>query len=297
MSQNNQQNDALPGVSGAAAEEGRDAFDSLDDGVLESMNADKGAEGSEEVEQKGDEQVEDGAAGQESEQKPEDDEVAAKPPAEGEQQQKPKEPVQEQPKQPEVPAEVKPETAEEKAAREQRVREADEAEIATLAQQYQLTEEEAEKMLLEPGNIVPSFAARLHHNIVKQVLAQLPQQVPQLVQQHTQVAERNRQATEAFYAPWKGKLDPTNPVHDRTVLTIGAQWRQRNPNATPEEAVQKIGQLACVELGIPVEAAAPPPKPTAPHRPTAPGGSAFTPTLTQSPDANGWGDLAGERGS
>jgi hypothetical protein len=92
---------------------------------------------------------------------------------------------------------------------------------------------------------------------------------------------RNAAAQAEFYKAW-----PSLKGYDKQVLQVGALFRQLNPNATPQEAIERIGKVVHEALGIAIPApgaAAPasPAVPAAPAKPAAPfrpaGGSGASP--------------------
>lgn len=293
-------------LSNSQIEAGRDAFDELDDSILDELKASPESSAEEPPAL----QLPQTPAAPPSEpaqpatppvapQTPVAPAAPATPPATGAPA-APQTPAPAQPAQPAVPAVQPPESLEDRQARETRESQAVEREIATLAQQYQMSEDDARTLLLEPEKILPTLAARVHANIIRQIQSQvLPQSLPAMLQQQVAATAREAEARDAFYSPWKGKLDPANPQHVAAVQTLGMSWRQLNPTAPPETAIDQIGRLACAALGISVEGASTPlpQTPSAPHRPAAPGGPSFVPTPPPAQGSESWGDIAGERGS
>lgn len=173
---------------------------------------------------------------------------AAKP---GEQ---PAPPPQQQPKeQPQQqPAQQPQETPEQKAERERLNAEAAAKVRQKLVDSYKLPEELAARFATEPEAVLPELAATLHQAVLGEMQQWATQFVPAFFQSYQRAQRANEEAQTQFYGKWpqlKGK--------ENQVLQVGSMYRQMNPKATPEEALQKVGELACAALGIPITAAAP----------------------------------------
>ncbi len=137
------------------------------------------------------------------------------------------------------------ETPEQKAERERR--EAEERKQATqkLEEYYKLPDDLAARLATEPETVLPVMAARLHETVMRGVQEVVARAVPQMLHQYQTVTKANEESRSKFYDRW-----PSLKAHEEQVLQIGQMFRQMNPKATPQDALEKIGKLACAALGI-----------------------------------------------
>lgn len=155
-------------------------------------------------------------------------------------------------KEPEPPAQPQQTEAERQALRGQVV--------TQLAQQYQLSKEEAESFEVNPSEALPKFAAELHMRVYDDVVRSLTQQMPRLMDYHLQAKQESAKHEDAFYSSW-----PELKGYQKEVLQIAQMWRSMNPQADEAAAIQAIGKLATSALDIPrTSAAASEPPPSAP---------------------------------
>lgn len=181
---------------------------------------------------------------------------------------------------------------------QRQVRQAEEQKRAhqQLVDFYKIPDELASRLATEPEVVLPELAARMHAQLENHFLDMMHQRVPQMMQQLEQIRQANDRARVEFYGAWPGLKD-----HSARVVQIGQMYRQMNPKATPQEAIQKIGEIACAALGIPVQQAranggSATPAPTPTPAPAAPG---FRPAATSGasgpatpPSDNPWTQMA-----
>jgi hypothetical protein len=159
-----------------------------------------------------------------------------------------------------------------------------------LAAQYRLSEEQSAKFLTEPEVVVPEVAAALHEAVLADVQALMHQAFPQMFAQMTTLRDREQEARNMLFSgadDLKGR--------EPEVLQIGAFWRQMNPTATPQQAVEGIRTLSRTLLGIqPPATTTPAPQPAVPapsgFRPAGVGGSGAAPAKP----SNIWVQMAEE---
>jgi len=135
---------------------------------------------------------------------------------------------------------------------------------------YAFDEEQATALQVEPEKVLPKLAARLHMEVLDNVMQHVYKALPNVIQSYTETSSRETKAQEEFYGAW-----PELKGHDQQVLQMGQMYRQMNPAATPQEAIQRIGEMTMVALGKKrAQAAAeqtPAAPPAPPYRPAAPG--------------------------
>lgn len=156
------------------------------------------------------------------------------------------------------------------------------AELERLEKTYALPAEQATALLTEPETVLPKLAAKLHQEVMANVLAMVQAQLPQAVDSITTAKVRESEAKTEFYSAW-----PELRGYEQQVLAAGAMFRQINPTAPKEVAVQAIGQLAMQALGLTRSApqaqpAAPPPPQATPFTPAG-GRSGGTPPPKPAP--------------
>jgi hypothetical protein len=148
-----------------------------------------------------------------------------------------------------------------------------------LIEKYALSKEDAEEMEISPSLAFPKIAAKLHIQILEQVMDSVHRTLPNAVQQTSTQVDVARKNEEEFYRAW-----PELKGHDKEIAKQATEFRQKFPQASLEEAVKRVGFNTLLALGVdPLKAAnrltrvgAPakpvvPQKPVKPHVPVAPG--------------------------
>jgi len=126
------------------------------------------------------------------------------------------------------------------------------ADLTKLEDLYKLSEEESAAMFTEPEKVLPKLLAKMHQQATQSVLDSMQTAVPQIVQRTESATRVETEARQAFFSV---NSDLAKPEYEAAVLQVGAMFRQVNPKATKEVAVQKIGELARVALNLPPKAA------------------------------------------
>lgn len=153
-------------------------------------------------------------------------------------------PVAKAPQTPAPPAEPQ-QTAEQRLALR-------EGYISELSRGYTLTAEQEAKMVTAPNEVLPQLAARLRVDIVDQVVPlivqHMMQSLPGIIDQHSTKRSEAAQTEGAFFDKW-GELKG----QDALIQRIASQWRQMNPQASREEAIQEVGILAWRAAKLPLD--------------------------------------------
>lgn len=138
---------------------------------------------------------------------------------------------------------------------------------AALEAHYAFDEEQATALQVEPEKVLPKLAARLHMEVLDNVMQHVYNALPNVIQSYTEMSSREQKAQEEFYSVW-----PELKGYDQQVLQMGQMYRQMNPAATPQEAIQRIGEMTMAALGKKrVQEQQPVVPPASPYRPAAPG--------------------------
>lgn len=123
--------------------------------------------------------------------------------------------------------------------------------IAEVAKEYQLTEEQSAALIASPNTVLPQLAARLRVDVVDQVVPMLAEYVrnalPGLINHITTVQTTSKANEDSFFQKW-----PELKAHEKEVQRIAMTWRQANPSASREQAIQEIGFLAWQAVKLPV---------------------------------------------
>jgi hypothetical protein len=161
--------------------------------------------------------------------------------------------VEEEEKASEPPAAKSQEQQQAPAWTPEQIAEAEKKFDEQLISHFSVSEEDALALQTEPEKVLPKMAARLYKETVAAVMQQVHLQIPAMLESYTQASTREMQAQQEFFTAW-----PELREHSQQVLQIGMMYRQVNPNASPQEAIQRIGEMAMVALGLkrnpPVEA-------------------------------------------
>lgn len=126
--------------------------------------------------------------------------------------------------------------------------------LADLAKNYAITPEMATQIITEPEVVLPQLLAQAHLNAVTATMQLMQQQLPAMIQAHTQQQTTSQAAVGSFYSRW-----PQLQGEDKTpaVKRILSAYRAQNQNATPEQVIEEGGAMAMMALRIPFQTEAP----------------------------------------
>lgn len=151
--------------------------------------------------------------------------------------------------------------------------------LENLSQRYQLTEEQAEKLMEDPRAVLPRLAAQVHAQAMQEAMAYQQRAIPELVRRQIQNDQSYARAQDEFFQKWPGLRG-----REAEVTRVAVAYRSMNPQASYADTIEGVGRMAHAMLNIPAEAppqaqqtAAPPLRPP---RPGAVSGRAATPTPT-----------------
>jgi hypothetical protein len=113
------------------------------------------------------------------------------------------------------------------------------------SEMYQLTETEQERLETEPGAVISDLMGRMHVQIFAGAYAQIVNDLPRILPQAIDNAEKSKSGIDSFYQTWPELKD-----HPQVVENAAAVLRRNSPNATVEEAIEKIGIMACLSAGV-----------------------------------------------
>ncbi len=125
--------------------------------------------------------------------------------------------------------------------------------IDQIASQYQLTEDEENLFLTNPGKVIPGFIAKVFVDVYEAVYTQIASQLPDAMQNM-----RGQEVTVQKYETDFYKLHPVlkeyrdaDPKNAVQVALHVENWRKLNPGkVTPEQAIKDAGKYASALLGL-----------------------------------------------
>lgn len=121
--------------------------------------------------------------------------------------------------------------------------------IDQIASRYSFTPEQEAQLQTEPEKVLPVIAARLQVETFEAVLQTVMAQIPTVLATHRQQEDRATQYNNAFYGRWPALRDAK---YNPRLTEVAQAYRQANPRATPEQAIESIGAMVHVMEGIPV---------------------------------------------
>lgn len=148
---------------------------------------------------------------------------------------------------------------------------------SNLVKRYQLSEEQADLALTDPGKILPEIAADIQLGVAETVTHGIMQALPMILPQLIMQMQNEQRSESEFFSQFPELNDETGR---QAVIHLGQAFRQTNKTATKEEFIQKVGLAALVTLGRhegrQAQGAFPnnaPAVPTPPPPPASPGGA------------------------
>lgn len=161
---------------------------------------------------------------------------------------------------------------------------------ALAEQVYQMTEDQANEVLVEPQKVLPQLAARVHLEVAQNVLGTLAQVLPGVVLGVQSAQRQQAQLEDQFFQAWP-TLDKASDYNE--VMSLARVFRSQYPNAPVEEMIKQVGAMAVVKLGKLPAATAPAQVPQAPaqqaYRPAVGVPSAVQPAAR---DDNPWAGIS-----
>jgi hypothetical protein len=110
--------------------------------------------------------------------------------------------------------------------------------VTDLTERYQLTEEQANGMRLEPEKVLPQIAAEMHAQVMEGFMQVQRNMLPNMVQSILNQNSSQKEGDEAFFGEW-----PELAAHRPLVQSMGQHWRGQNPSGTREDFIKEVGPL------------------------------------------------------
>lgn len=119
---------------------------------------------------------------------------------------------------------------------------------------FALTPEEVEALETNAVEAVPRLMAKCLVRAQHNLLTQLPNLVPRMIEAHMQITRRNEENANKFYGRWP---DIKKGEHGSLVNRFAHTYRQMNPNATLEQMVEDVGAMVMTAAKITATPTAP----------------------------------------
>lgn len=175
------------------------------------------------------------------------------------------------PQQPEAPPATPPQPATAEPSKE-KMEELVAQQVSRLEESYAIPQELVLDLHAEPEKVLPKLAARIHAQVVNDLVRVFEARLPQALEQINARTQKEQEARTMFYTRW-----PELKQYEAQVLKAGAMFREINPTATAADTVEKVGQLVYASLGLQLPQA--PGSVTPPAAQPAPQAPAFTPAM------------------
>lgn len=161
---------------------------------------------------------------------------------------------------------------------------------------YGMNEDDAKALFETPEKVLPALAAKVHLEVVQNVLGTLAQILPGQIAAVQQVQTQQAALLDDF---WNSHPTLDRKTDRDSVMQLAQLYRAQNPNASFEEFKRVVGSQAMVMLnklpvaaGTPARTVVPPGAPRTPaHRPAGQGTPPLAPTGETSPN-DFWGAFA-----
>ncbi len=143
--------------------------------------------------------------------------------------------------------------------------------LEQMEKSYQFSEEDANLVRIEPEKALPKLAARLFVDIYEAISHGVYTQLPTII---NTLSEQRASSTKHEGSFFEAFPELNKPEYAEQLGRTGKFWRDQNPDATAEQAVQGIGTTAMAMLGltkveVPVVETPPAVKPIPPSVPAA----------------------------
>ena len=173
------------------------------------------------------------------------------------------EPEPEPEREPEPAPEPEPESETPQTPAEQKLQEQEQAPVeptqeqlnefrtqfeSAIASRYAFSEADALQLQTEPEKVLPKLAAKMYADVLEDVNRMIQQSIPvaaQYAQQAQQAAVQEERARGEFFSAW-----PELRNYEAQVLAMGDAFRKMNPNASPQETIQRVGEITMAALGL-----------------------------------------------
>lgn len=165
-----------------------------------------------------------------------------------------------------------------------------------MANEYKLNDEDRNRLISAPDEVLPQLAARMHVGIATQLAQQVAMAIPAMIQQHLDSHTKAQRAEMEFFSRYPKLNRPEwKPIIAESLQMV----KQMSPQASRDEVIAKGAALAAFQINSRYgnnhqpQPPQPPRGPVQPYVPVAPGGG-FSPPTNPNQQSNIWADLASD---
>ncbi len=121
---------------------------------------------------------------------------------------------------------------------------------------FQLSQQEKDALETDAVGAIPKLLARVYFEAATTALNQLSSHAPRLIEQITGNLRTVNAAEDQFYSKWPS-IQRGEKSHTDAVQMAANMFRQSNPNATQEQAIDVVGRMVTSMLNLQAAPAAP----------------------------------------
>lgn len=126
--------------------------------------------------------------------------------------------------------------------------------VDTVAQNFQLTQEEADLLQTDANSVVSKVAARVYVAAAANTIRQFKEfqqrmfsMLPQVIDNVSRVTAANKSIEEKFY---KDFPDLADPKFKDGIVTLARAYKASNPKLTSDELMRAVGIMARQQFGL-----------------------------------------------
>lgn len=113
---------------------------------------------------------------------------------------------------------------------------------------YKLKQEDLEALELEPAKVLPRMMAKVYLDSVTAAMSQITMHLPRLVRIVNEQTQSLQQSENTFFDRWPELKTAQGGVD--TVIRLGQNYRNANPQATEADFINEVGAAAMVALRL-----------------------------------------------
>lgn len=115
---------------------------------------------------------------------------------------------------------------------------------------YNLSQEDANQINIDPGQVIPKLMSRVYLDAVTAAVNVIAQSLPYTVMNTIDAHNGYQKNEDEFFGEWPGLRD-----HGAEVVRIGQVFRHLNPKASKADFIRSVGAQAALALGLSAEQA------------------------------------------
>lgn len=149
--------------------------------------------------------------------------------------------------------------------------------LSVIAQQYALSDDEADGILSDPKVYVPKLAAKLHVDVYEAAMRAVYAQIPSLIDSVVSQRQNQQSIVDKFFEGDNAVLKD----HMQDVLQVAKTHRQMNPTMPADQFMEEVSTYVKMMKGLMPQQGRQqkPPAPQRPYRPAAAGSVSNPPSV------------------